>query len=91
MAIGGLPNTAGRVGRLHMVSGFGKQLGTAIRKLLSDNTAEHAARGTPNASWVNTTCDAIGSDGLDCGPPRSAVAAGRTLIQEFTNLSKFDV
>lgn len=65
IAIGGLRNTAESVGRLHMVAQFRKRLGTAICKLVCDSTAEQAARGTPNASWVNTTCDAIGSDDPD--------------------------
>ena len=80
-------DTADSVGRLHMVSEFGKRLGTTIRTLLNDDTASHIAQGTPNASWVNTTCDAIGSHDPDCGAHSSAVAAVRILIQEFTNLS----
>ena len=68
MAIGGLRNTAASVGRLHMVTQFGAHLGQQIRSLLQQNTEKHRAEGKLDTSWVNVTCDAIGSE--EPGRPR---------------------
>ena len=72
--------------RLHLVKQFGIKLGGALRNMLRDNTAEHARFGTPSKSWVNTTCDAIGSDDPDSGPPPSAVAAVGPLLEEWIGM-----
>lgn len=94
LAIAGLRNTADRVGRLQMVSEFGKRLGAAIRTLLNDDTAIHVAQGTHNASWVNMTCDALGSDDPKRGPPplqpwrRCATYYGNSLISQASTFER---
>ena len=86
LAIGGWRNAVESVARLHLVKQFGIKLGGALRNMLRDNTAEHARFGTPSKSWVNTTCDAIGSDDPDSGPPPSAVAAVGPLLEEWIGM-----
>ena len=66
LAIVAFRNAAESVSRLHLVADFGRKLGLKIRSLLTDNTLEHANKETPDESWVNMTCDAIGSEDPKC-------------------------
>ena len=54
------------------------------------NTDEHMAAGTPEQSWVNITCKSIGSTTEGCGPPPSAIAAVKTLLEEYTSMYRSD-
>ena len=91
LAIGGLRNTADSVSRLHVVRDFGAKLGTALMQLITKNSAEHLAKGTVKESWVSITCEAIGSSDSTCGPPKSAIDAVKSMIAEYSNLSKHDI
>lgn len=91
LAIGGPRNTADSVGRLHVVKEFGAKLGASLIQLINKNTEEHRTSKTVDKSWVSITCKAIGSTDDTCGPPDSAIAAVKSIIAEFSNLSKHDV
>ena len=57
---------------------------------MQQNTDEHAAAGTLDSSWVNVTCEAIGSAVPDSGPPSSAIAAVKALLINYTAMCLTD-
>ena len=73
-----------------MVTQFGAHLGQQIRALLQQNTEMHRAEGKLDTSWVNATCDAIGSEEPGAAPPPSAVAAVKALLIELTAMTMTD-
>ena len=89
-AIGGLRNAADSVGRLHLVAAFGINPGKQLRELMTANTKLNDDKGTPAASWVNVTCESVGTSDSSCKPPPDAVEAVRRLLIEATGMTGAD-
>ena len=86
LAIGGLRNAPAAVARLHAVSTFGRQLGGVLMEIIMDNERQHLEKGTVHQSWIALTCDSIGSECEDAGPPTDAIAAIKSMLIEMTGM-----
>ena len=61
-----------------------------MRELVNADTRIYDDNGKPEASWVNVTCNAIGSSDPSCKPPPDAVEAVRHLLIEATGMTEAD-
>ena len=77
-------------GRLHLVGAFGIKLGKQLRELMTANTKLNDDKGTIAASWVNVTCESVGTSDSSCKPPPDAVEAVRRLLIEATGMTEAD-
>ena len=59
LAIGGLRDAANSVGRLHLVSQFGRMMGGKLVQLLANNKIAQDKTDMPDDNWINLTCNAI--------------------------------
>jgi hypothetical protein len=78
LAIGGLRNAAESVSRLFTVQEFGSSMGNDLRALLLANYAS----STPAGSWIDLTCDLIGTTDKDVRPPLDAIEAVKAVIMQ---------
>ena len=83
MAIGGLRDAATSVGKLSAVAAFGRKMYAAIRETLVADRKMNEDQGTPEKSWVNVTCKAIGST-EERVPPEAAIEAVRAIMVLYT-------
>ena len=83
LAIGGLRDAAASVGRLSTVAAFGRRMYGAIRDVLVTDRKHNQDQGTPSESWINVTCDAIGSK-EERLPPEAAIEAIKAIMVQYT-------
>ena len=86
LAVGGMRNANASLKRLSHVAAFGRPMGLAIEKALTQNSLQCCRDGQPEKSWVNTVCDMIGKDDQRTAP-EDAVAAVRRIIEQHCGYS----
>jgi hypothetical protein len=84
LSIGGLRNTAESVGKLHTVQAFGLKLGSALREALLANYAEHSQKSDVKGSWIDLTCNLVGTTLDDARPPLAAIAVVKAILMAHT-------
>ena len=70
------------------MASFGRKLGDAFRDALVKDRLHHQQNGTPEQSWINLTCDAIGfepSEGEEAKlPPSAAIEEFKRIMAMYT-------
>ena len=80
-AVGGLRDASKTLSKLHSSSTFGRKLGKALMKAVTENLVQHASVGTRGQSWVEQMCSKIGA-AESVQAPEQAVECVRDIIRK---------